>query len=132
MNETDKKEQEQEELIRQYVKELKGWSYCPLRDALIYFLTKDRTALTKDQNTRENFSVVIEENNLIAKRKLFILKVLKECTHAGAFQLALVPDEVENKLVAAYTEEKQKEEQKEINAKKARIAELVEEMNEIF
>ena len=119
MNETDKKEQEQEELMRRYVEQLRGWSDSQLRDALIYFLTKERTS-------GKNFSS--EENNLIAKRKLFILKVLKECTYAGRFQMAIFPDEIEKKLIVAYNEEKQKEK----DAKQAHIAELVEEMNGLF
>lgn len=125
MNETDRKkqEQEQEELIRQYVGQITGCPNSELRYALLYFLTKERS----DCNG-ENFSIAIEENNLIAKRKLFILKVLKECTYAGRFQIATFPSAVAQKLISAFKDEKAKEEDK----KQAHIAKLVEEMNEIF
>ena len=119
MNETDRKEKEQEELMRQYVGQLKGCSDSKLRDALVYFLTKDRTS-------GKNFSS--EENNLTTKRKLFILKVLKESTFAGRFQIETIPTSVAQKLLASYKEEMAKEE----NQKQAHITELLEEMNEIF
>ena len=119
MNETDRKEKEQEELMLKYVAQLRSWSNSQLCEALIYFLTKDLTS-------GKNFSS--EENNLIKKRKLFILKVLKEYTQAGRFQVAIVPDEIEEKLVAAYIVEKKKEE----DEKQAHVAELMEEMDEIF
>lgn len=119
MNETDRKGKEQEELMLQYVRQLKGCSDSQLRDALVYFLTKDRT-------TGKNFSS--EENNLIEKRKLFILKVLKESTFAGRFQIETIPSAVAQKLINAYKEEKSKEE----DAKQEHIAKLMAEMNEIF
>ena len=76
----------------------------------------------------ENFSIDIEKNNLLAKRKLFILKVLKECTVSCNLNISLFPKEVEDKLIEAYeTDIKQENE-----ANKAHIAELVAEMNEIF
>ena len=119
MNETDRKEKEQEELIKNYVEHISGFPESQLRSALLYFLTIERT-------TGKNFSS--EVNNLIAKRKLFILKVLKECIVSCNLCLSLFPMEVEKKLVVAYTEAKMKEE----DVNKAHIAELVQEMNEIF
>ena len=119
MNETDRKEKEQEELMRQYVVQLKGCSDSKLRDALVYFLTKDRTS-------GKNFSS--EENNLTTKRKLFILKVLKESTFAGRFQIKTIPSAVAQKLINAHKEEKLKDE----DSKQAHIAELMAEMNQIF
>lgn len=98
------------ELIKDYIKQLNNWKDNELCTALVYFLSKDSL------------------DELVIRRKLFILKVLKECALAGRFQVAIFPDEVEKKLILAYQEEKQKEK----DAKKAHIAELVEEMNEIF
>ena len=123
MNETDRKEKEREELIKNYIEHIREFPESKLRVALLYFLSKDRIKLNS-----ENYSIEIEKNNLIAKRKLFILKVLKECTVSCNLCLSLFPKEVEDKLIEAYeTDIKQENE-----ANKAHIAELVAEMNEIF
>lgn len=98
------------ELIKDYIQQLNKWKDNELCTALVYFLSKDSL------------------DELVIRRKLFILKVLKESTCAGRFQVAIFPDEVEKKLILAYNEEKQKE----INAHKAHIIELVEEMNILF
>ncbi len=97
------------ELIKDYIAHLNSKDN-DLCKAIVYFLSKDSL------------------DELVIRRKLFILKVLKESTHAGRFQVATFPDEIEKKLILAYNEEKQKE----IDAEKAHIAELVEEMNNLF
>ncbi len=67
--------------------------------------------------------------SIINKRKLFLLKVLKECTNDFCyFDIKSFPKEVGTKLIAVYQEEKKKEDVE----KQAHIAELMEEMNEIF
>ena len=98
------------ELIKDYIKHLSNEQNSELSTALVYFLSQDKL------------------DELIIRRKLFILKVLKENTYAGRFQIAKFPSAVAQKLIKAYKDEKAKEE----NAKQAHIAELVEEMNEIF
>ena len=97
------------ELIKDYIKHLKVVD-SDLTRAIVYFLSKD----TLDE--------------LVIRRKLFILKVLKENTYAGKFQIATFPSAVAQKLIYAYKDEMEKEE----NKKQAHIAELVEEMNGLF
>ncbi len=103
---------EDSELIGNYIKYLKGNYNNQLCCALVYFLSKD-----------SDWDV-----SVINKRKKFLLKVLKECTVSCNLDLNLFPMEVEKKLIIAYTEAKKREEK----AKQAHIAELMEEMNEIF
>ena len=99
-------------LIDQYIERLKYYTESPLCSALVYFLSKYSSS----------------SKSIINKRKAFILKVLKECTFSGQLHIDLFPMEVEKKLVEAYKEEKQKEE----DEKQAHVAELMEEMDEIF
>ncbi len=96
-------------LIKDYIKHLKDID-SDLSRAIVYFLSKD----------------TIDE--LVIRRKLFVLKVLKENTYAGRFQIATFPSAVAQKLIYAYKDEMEKEE----NKRQAHIAELVEEMNGLF
>ena len=99
-------------LINDYIGHLRERKNDKLCCALVHFLSKYSSS----------------SESIINKRKTFILKVLKECTVSCNLCLSLFPKEVEDKLVAAYIEEKTKEN----DANKAHIAELVAEMNEIF
>lgn len=99
-------------LIDQYVARLKNYSDNHLCCALVHFLSKYSSS----------------SKSIINKRKAFILKVLKEYTYNDELHVDLIPMEIEKKLVVAYTDELIEKD----NEKQAHIAELMEEMNEIF
>lgn len=101
---------EDSEAIRQYIDHLRYYKDSSLCSAIVYFLSQEKITALNEQ------------------RKLFILKVLRECTHSCKIHIDLFPMEVEKKLILAYKAEKQKEQ----DEKQAHIAELLEEMNGLF
>ena len=67
--------------------------------------------------------------SIINKRKVFLLKVLRECTNEYYFfDIKSFPREIGSRIITAYQEEIKKQDKE----KQAHIDELMKEMNEIF
>ena len=104
---------EDSKLIGEYILVLKSYKDSELCCALVHFLSKYSSSAT----------------NIINKRKLFLLKVLRECTNEYYFfDIKSFPREIGSKLIEVYQEELKQQDKE----GQEHIAKLMEEMNEIF
>jgi hypothetical protein len=104
---------EDSKLIDGYINLLKTYKDNELCSSLVHFLSQYSSS----------------SKSIINKRKVFLLKVLRECTNEYYFfDIKSFPREVKTKLIAAYQEEIKKQDKEQ----QAHIAKLMEEMNKIF
>ena len=104
---------EDAKLIDGYINLLKTYKENELCSALVYFLSQYSSSA----------------KGIINKRKVFLLKVLRECTNEYYFfDIKSFPREIGSKLITVYQEEIKKQDKE----KQAHIDELMKEMNEIF
>ncbi len=112
--ENSKPYDEDVKLIDRYIDALKSYKDNELCCSLVYFLSQYSSS----------------SKSIINKRKLFLLKVLREeCINEFYFfDIKLFPREIGSKIITAYQEEIKKQDKE----KQAHIAELMEEMNGLF
>ena len=104
---------EDAKLIDGYINLLKTYKDNELCRSLVHFLSQYSSSAKSKIN----------------KRKVFLLKVLRECTNEYYFfDLKSFPREIESKLIEVYQEELKQQDKE----KQAHIDELMAEMNEIF